>query len=336
LRFGVNGAIKQLEITGEDPMKRLLFALPLLALLVAACAPAATPAPDYAVQPSAGFAGSDRSAITVPGEAQVPSLGAVPAPTAGAGAANAPLPPGQERLVIQNANLSMVVKDPRVTMEKIEAMAKTMGGYLVSSNLYDTVSPQGEKLPQATIVVRVPAAKLDDALKQIKSDALEAPTETRSGQDVTQDYVDLQSRLRNLEAEADQLTKIMNEATKTEDVLNVYNQLAAVQEQIEVTKGQIQYYEQSAAFSEISTQLAAQESLTPIKVGGWTPQGALGRALQSLVNFFHGLVDFLIVFVVYWLPVLIVLAIPIAIAYFIIRAIVRRRSGKAPPADPMG
>jgi hypothetical protein len=336
LVFRVHGAIEKQDTRGEDPMKRLLFALPLIVLLLAACAPAATPAPNYAEQPSAGIISSDRSAIAIPGEAQAPGLGAVPAPTAGAGGSNAAVPPGQERLVIQNANLSMVVKDPRVTMEKIQAMAKGMGGYLVSSNLYDTLSAQGEKLPQATIVVRVPAEKLDDALKQIKSDALEPPTETRTGQDVTQDYVDLQSRLRNLQAEADQLTKIMNEATKTQDVLTVYNQLASVQEQIEVTKGQIQYYEQSAAFSEISTQLAAQESLTPIKVGGWTPQGALGRALQSLVNFFHGLVDFLIVFVVYWLPVLIVLAIPVAIVYFIVRAIRRRRSKKAPPADPMG
>jgi hypothetical protein len=148
--------------------------------------------------------------------------------------------------------------------------------------------------------------------------------------------VDLESRLRNLESAEKQLTEIMDSATKTEDVLNVFNQLTQVQEQIEVVKGQMQYYEQSAAFSEISTQLIAQESLEPIKIGGWTPQGALSDALQRLVDFWHGLVDFVITFAVYWLPVLIVIAIPFAIVYIVVRAIVRNRSRKNPPAAPMG
>jgi hypothetical protein len=321
-------------------MKRLSFALVLAALLLAACAPAAAPtaapieAPDLYAQDERGLGGA-------------PSLGVepgMPAPTSGpsiesdkgVGGGNAALPPDQERLVIQNASLVMVVKDPRAKMDEMTAMAKAMGGYLVSSNLYDAYSPSGEKLPQATIVIRVPAEKLEDALKQIKADAIEPPTETRSGQDVTQQYVDLESRLKNLEAAEQQLTVIMNDATKTEDVLNVFNQLVYYREQIEIVKGQMQYYEQSAAFSEISTQLIAQESLEPIKIGGWTPKGSLNEALQSLVNFLQDVVDFVIKFVVLWLPVLIVLAIPILIIYFIIRAILRRRAKKNPPTEPLG
>jgi TolA-binding protein len=326
-------------------MKRLLVALALAALLLAACASAAaTPASDYATQPSFGTGQRDLGGVVVPGSPEEPSIAPMPAPTAGpaleydkgVGGGNAAQPPAQDRLVIQNASLSMVVKDPRAKMDAIAAMAKAMGGYLVSSSLYDTYSPAGEKLPQATIVIRVPAEKLEDALKQIKADGIEPPTETRTGQDVTQQYVDLESRLRNLESAEKQLTEIMDSATKTEDVLNVFNQLTQVQEQIEVVKGQMQYYEQSAAFSEISTQLIAQESLEPIKIGGWTPQGALSDALQRLVDFWHGLVDFVITFAVYWLPVLIVIAIPFAIVYFVIRAIVRNRSRKNPPAAPLG
>jgi hypothetical protein len=128
----------------------------------------------------------------------------------------------------------------------------------------------------------------------------------------------------------------MASATRTEDVLNVYNQLMQVRNDIEVIKGQMQYYEQSAAFSEISTQLIAQETVEPIKIGSWTPQGSLNEALQSLVNFFQDVVDFVIKFVVLWLPVLIVLAIPFLIIYFIVRAIVRRRAKKNPPAEPLG
>lgn len=321
-------------------MKTLLFALVLSAMLLAACAPAA-------MSTSAPIEAPELYAQDARDSSGAPSMGVeplMPAPTGGpsfesdkgVGGGSAPLPAAQERMVIQNASLVMVVEDPRAKMDEMTAMATALGGYLVSSNLYDTYSATGEKLPEATIVIRVPAGKLEAALKQIKADAIEPPTETRSGQDVTQEYVDLESRLKNLEAAEKQLTEIMNEAKKTEDVLNVFNQLVYYREQIEVVKGQMQYYEQSAAFSQISTQLIAQENLEPIKIGGWTPEGSLNKALQSLVNFLQDVVDFAIRFVVLWLPVLIVLAIPFLVIYFIVRAIRRRRAKKNPPAEPLG
>jgi hypothetical protein len=158
---------------------------------------------------------------------------------------------------------------------------------------------------------------------------------------VTQEYVDLKSRLKNLEAAEAQLTKIMEQATKTEDVLNVFNQLVATREQIEVLKGQIQYYEQSAAYSAISARLIAEETIKPIQVGGWKPQGEVRNAIQSLINFLQDFVNFLIWSVLYYLPKLLliglVVVLPIWLVYIIIRAI-RRRSKKdktpAPPEPP--
>ena len=321
-------------------MKRLLFALPLAALLLAACAPAAIPtaAPIAAPLLPPEFARDLGGA---------PALGlepGMPAPTQGpsfesdkgVGGGGVAQPAEEQRLLIQNASLVMVVKDPQAKMEEMTAMATALGGYLVSSNLYDTFSQAGEKLPEATIVIRVPAEKLEAALEQIKADALEPPTESRSGQDVTQEYVDLESRLRNLEAAEAQLTEIMNEAKKTEDVLNVFNQLVYYREQIELVKGQMQYYEQSAAFSQISTQLIAQQTLEPIKIGSWTPKGSLNDALQSLVDFLQGVVDFAITFVVLWLPVLVILALPFLVITLIVRAILRRRAKRNPPTEPLG
>jgi hypothetical protein len=158
---------------------------------------------------------------------------------------------------------------------------------------------------------------------------------------VTQEYVDLKSRLKNLEAAEAQLTKIMEQATKTEDVLNVFNQLVATREQIEMIKGQMQYYEQSAAYSAISARLIAEETIKPIEVGGWKPQGEVRDAIQSLINFLQDFVNFLIWSVLYYLPKLLliglVVVLPIWLVYLIIRAI-RRRSKKdktpAPPEPP--
>jgi hypothetical protein len=87
--------------------------------------------------------------------------------------------------------------------------------------------------------------------------------------------------------------------------------------------------------------LIAEESIQPIQVGGWKPQGEVRDAIQRLINFLQDLVDFLIWAVLYYLPVLLliglVIVLPIWLVYLAIRAI-RRRSRKnkaaAPPAPP--
>jgi hypothetical protein len=149
----------------------------------------------------------------------------------------------------------------------------------------------------------------------------------------------LKSRLKNLEAAEAQLTRIMDEATKTEDVLNVFNQLNSYREQIEVVKGQMQYYEQSAAYSAISARIIAEQTIQPLVVGGWEPQGVARDSIQNLIYFMQGVVDFLIRFALYGLPVLLVvglfIALPIWIVYLIIRAFIRRsKRTKTPPAAP--
>lgn len=239
-------------------------------------------------------------------------------------------PPSQERLVIQNADLAIVVANPETKMAAIAKMAEQMGGFVVSSNLYEIPIPGGTTT-EANVVVRVPAIKLEEALARIKSDAVDVQTETRSGQDVTQEYVDQKSRLKNLEAAEAQLTRIMDEASKTEDVLNVFNQLVYYREQIEVVKGQIQYYEQASALSAISVRLIAEESVKPIELPTWLPQGVANEAIRDLITFTQGFVDFLIRFVLYILPVLILIGLPIYLIFLGIRAVVRKIRGKKTP-----
>jgi hypothetical protein len=321
-------------------MKRLLIALVLVAavILTACGSQAATQAPALydrgaPMAPEAQVAGSEMALPTMaPAEAQ---KAADSYNTDG----NAVPPSQQDRLVIQNADLSLVVKDPKAKMDQMTALAGRMGGFVVSSNLYQAYAPDGEQVPEGSIVIRVPAEKLEDALKEIKSDVVEVQNETRTGQDVTQEYVDLKSRLKNLEAAEVQLTKIMDEATKTEDVLNVFNQLNSYREQIELVKGQMQYYEQSAAYSAISARIIAEKTIQPIQVGGWQPKGVARDAIQNLIYFMQGVVNFLIRFFLYGLPVLLVIglfiALPIWVIYVIIRALGRwSKKSKTPPAAP--
>jgi len=217
----------------------------------------------------------------------------------------------QTRLIIKNASLSIVVEAPGDTMAFINELASEFGGFVVNSNYYRIQLDGGLEVPQANITIRVPSEKLDQALLEIKALAGEVLSENISGQDVTQEYTDLESRLRNLEKTEEQLTLIMEQAWETEDVLNVYNKLVYVQEEIELIKGQMKYYEQSAALSAISVSIQANEAVQPLKIGNWQPVGVAKQALQALINTLKFLANTLIWIVLYILPVALILFYPV-------------------------
>jgi hypothetical protein len=293
--------------------KRIFLSLTILALTLAACG-AASPqmleesrglvAPESAPAP---FAPSDAAADTDsysgnfgPGEAQT-----------------------VERLVIKNASLSIVVSEPGESLAAIAKLAEDLGGFVVTSNLYQTTLESGAEVPRANITIRVPAERLNEALTAIEADASQVLSKNESGEDVTREYTDLKSRLRNLEDAEAQLREIMGSATKTEDVLSVFNQLTSVREQIEVITGQIQYYEQSAAFSAVNVDLLADEAVQPLTIGGWQPVGVAKAALQALINTLKFLADAAIWIVIYLLPVALILFVPL---WLVVRGIRRRRA----------
>lgn len=243
-----------------------------------------------------------------------------------------------ERIVIKNASLTLVVDDPNQSMEKISKLANELEGFVVSANAYQETLENGAKVPRASITIRIPSAKLDDVLAQIKIESNQEPlSENINSQDVTSEYTDLQSRLRNLEAAEAQLTKIMEQATKTEDVLNVYTQLVQVREQIEVIKGQIKYYEQSAALSSVSIELIANAAVQPLTIGGWKPVGVAKDAVQTLINTLKFIANAIIWIIIYVAPVLFILYIIFFLpASFLWRRWRKGRAAKkaAPPPPP--
>jgi len=230
-----------------------------------------------------------------------------------------------DRIVIKNANLSIAVLDPATAMQSVIAMTESMGGYVVSTNSYKTTSDSGVNVPVVEMTVRVPAEKLDQAMLQIKTLVPDAKTdilsENISGQDVTKEYTDTESRLNNLKAAEAQLVKIMQQATKTEDVMAVFQQLTSVREQIDVLQGQLNYYKESASLSAITLHIQAKEALKPITVAGWQPGLEVQKALQALVDGLKFLVNLLIWLLIVLVPIVILIGLPI---FLIVRAIRRR------------
>jgi len=238
-----------------------------------------------------------------------------------------------ERLVIKNATLSIAVDDPLKSMETISKMADAMGGFVVTADMYQQTLSNGAKVPQVSMTIRVPVEQLDEAMGAIKAETDQPViSENVNSQDVTAEYTDLDSKLINLEAAERQLQEIMASANKTEDVLSVYSQLVSVREQIEVIKGQMKYYEQSAALSSISVQMYANAAMQPITIAGWQPKGVAKEALQSLINTLQSLGSFGIRAVILYIPVLILIFGPIALIIWGIRALVKRaRRGRKTP-----
>ncbi len=248
-------------------------------------------------------------------------------------------PNSVERVVIKNANMSIIVQDPASAMKTISQMADEMGGFVVASDLYKTTTSQGIEVPVANVTVRVPAEQLDQAMEDIKK-LVDNPiedvlSENVSGQDVTQEYTDLNSRLDNLKRAEAQLQEILASATKTEDVLAVFNQLKQVREEIEVLQGQINYYKEASRLSSISVNIQAKESVDPLTIGRWQPVGVARDAVQALINALKFLVNALIWILIFFLPVFLVITIP---AWLIIRAIVRtvrkRNQNKSSRVEP--
>lgn len=308
-------------------MKRIfpISLVVITALLLAACGAVAHSEKAPASYDSVN--GGSNLPLGMPAQAPAPQIGAVDQTTVSSNAA-APAPASAvDRIVIKNADLAIVVADVNGRMKNIQILAEQMGGYVVSSNLYKTSTNNNLQVPEAQIVIRVPADKLDKALEQIKKDVVDVQTETVSGQDVTSEYVDLQSRLKNLQDAETQLDGILKNATNTTDVVNIFNQLVSYREQIEVIKGQIKYYDESASLSAITVHIIAEETVQPLVIGKWEPKGVALQAVQDLINFLKGFVEFLIRLVIYILPVWIIIGIPIYLVFLGLRALYRRMRG---------
>lgn len=302
------------------------YIIPGLVILCVACAPrAAAPKPSSAVMP--GGPQYDQAAplekAVVMEEAAAP-----PAPMQSGAFGGSESAPAEKRIVIRTVDMSLVVKDPVKSMDEIGKMAEDLGGFVVTSNRFQHMLESGVEVPEGTITIRVPAERLNETLEKLKADAVKVQHENVSGQDVTQEYTDQKSRLKNLEAAETDLRKIMDNAYTTEDIMSVYNQLIQVREQIEVVKGQIQYYEQSSALSAITIQLVAEASVEPVTVGGWQPVGIARDAIQALINALKFLANVVIWLILFFLPIAILIYIPIRLLWALIRRL-RSKSKKS-------
>jgi hypothetical protein len=242
-------------------MKRLITGLLLFVLLLGAVAcaapkealaPASTPAPMAPREEGVMVEAPPPAAIKVP-SATAPRPEPAPVPVA-----EVSYDEGQswatERMIVRTGDMSLVVVDVAVAIEQITALADSYEGYVVSSNSWR----EGDRLVGA-ISIRIDAKQFDNAIKALRGMAVETNYESTTSQDVTEEYVDLEAKLHNLEASEAQLLELMKKAGEVEEILEVQRELAKTRGEIEQTKGRMQYLEQTSSMSLINVQLQQAE-----------------------------------------------------------------------------
>jgi len=208
-----------------------------------------------------------------------------------------------DRLVVQESNLSLVVKNVRESSDKATDWAKSVGGYMVSSSL-----SQPEEAPYAYVVLRIPAKDLKPAIEYFRSLAIKVSSENLLGTDVTDEYIDIDSRLDTLNKTKAKFEEILSKATAVQDILTVQRELINLQDQIDSLKGRQQYLEKTAELAKISLHLSTDEFSLPYAPSQpFRPAAIFKQAVRSLVGTLRGGAKLLIWVGVYspiWLLIL--------------------------------
>lgn len=227
-------------------------------------------------------------------------------------------PAAQPRMIVRTADVRIVVGDTSKAVSAVTKSVESLGGYVSGSSVWR----EGELL-RAKLTLRVPAEKLTAVLASIRGTAKRVENETVSSEDVTQEYVDLESQLRNLEATEielrELLTSVRQNTRRAADVLEVHEQLTQIRGQIEQTKGRMRYLSQTSAMSTIALDITPDAIAAPLVQPGWQPLAVMKNAGRALVGALQGMVNIAIWIVIYILPIVGIIALFLWLLWRVIR-----------------
>ena len=234
-----------------------------------------------------------------------------------------------DALVIKTGAVSLEVKDLDEALDAARAAIRALGGYVSGSER----TTDGDQ-PRATVSYRIPADRWDDALVALRKLASKVLAEQTQAVEVTGTVLDLDARIDNLRVTERALQAIMDRATKISDVLEVQAQLTQVRGEIEQLSTEKAHLEEQAALSTLMVSYSLPAAPVVVATKDWNPGGEFDQALASLVRMGQAVVAGLIWFGVVWVPLLIVAALLLAIALFVLRRLARRLP--KPPSGPIG
>ncbi len=199
------------------------------------------------------------------------------------------------RLIIKNAELALLVTDTDIAIDRTTQIAADYGGYVISSRTWHE-QWYTENYKHATITLAAPVDQFEQVMRRLRGLALHVTDENISGQDVTDEYVDLESRLGNLEATRDRIREFLEQAQDVEEALKVNQELTAVEGQIEQVQGRMNYLFDRASYSTIIVQVdpelpADAPTPTPTPRPSWQPRQTIEQAEYTLGSILRAFAD---------------------------------------------
>jgi hypothetical protein len=216
-----------------------------------------------------------------------------------------------DRKIIKTGRISIEVADFDTTASAVEQLAAASDGFISNSNSY--ITSNGQK--RGTITMRVPAEGFQSILDEVKKLG-EVKSTSSSGQDVTEEYIDLEARLGNYQRQEARFLVILDNATTVEDILKVEEQLGRVRGEIERIEGRLRYFDNYIDLSTITVEISEPVPITHT----WGIRDALSESVEGFIGMTNGL----IVFTGSMIP----LAIFVALLYGIFKLVRRKRAKK--------
>ncbi|MFC4411427.1 DUF4349 domain-containing protein [Chungangia koreensis] len=224
------------------------------------------------------------------------------------------------RMIIHKANLEVNVKNIEDAQASIEDKVNKYDGYIVESNVY-----REDETSSGKMTLRIPEQHFQAFLNDAEKEAAKILERQVTGQDVTEQYVDLESRLKSKRAVEERLLEFMKGAQKTEDLLKISTDLAKVQEEIEIIVGKMNYLKNQTSFSTIEIAMYENRVIIPdIEKEELNTWQKTKKQFVTSTNYLLSAGSALIVFFIGNLPILLLFLLTGAVVYFIVRKRVKK------------
>lgn len=203
-----------------------------------------------------------------------------------------------ERKVIKNGDFSLLVNKAEDAADAVKNVAAQFGGFVQDARVYEVA----DGIKAGIVTIRVPADKFDAALQEVKKLAVKVESEQVSSDDVTDEFVDFEARLKSLRAQEAQYLEILRQSDTVQDTLSVAQYLNSVRGQIEHIQGQLQYLSRQVDMSTITASLTSEADIEIFGIR-WRPLFIIKQSIRNLLTGITGYVNAMIAFL-FRLPVI--------------------------------
>lgn len=215
---------------------------------------------------------------------------------------------------IRRAEVDLVVEDGAAAFADIRSLAQRSGGFVESADLAEP-----EQGARGTVVIRVPAEGLDDVLDELAALGLEEPATRISTEDVTEEFIDLDARLKNLRVLEAELQELLAEVRGADDpepaqLFTVFDRLRQVRDEIEQIEGRRRLLQDQVSLSKITIHLEERAEAAAVPGDPWRPGEVVARATAALLTAARAVANVAIWVGIVVVPVALMLVLPVLAA----------------------